>query len=197
MSYLESAKKQFLYYKSLGDRTFQQVPDASLLWQYNQESNSISTIVKHLWGNMLSRWTEFLTTDGEKPTRDREGEFENDIATREEMMAKWNAGWDCLFIALNELTDDDLVKTIYIRNQGHSVQDAINRQLAHYSYHIGQIVFIGKLVSDKRWLSLSIPKGESKIFNKDKFSQPKRIEHFTDTLNLKTADTPKKRRNKN
>jgi len=143
-SYLDSARKQFQYYKMLGDKTFAQVSDQDLFWQYNDDSNSIATIVKHLWGNMLSRWTDFLTSDGEKPWRERDAEFENDWTTREQVIDRWNEGWNCLFQALNTLTPDDLQKEIFIRNQGHTVMEAINRQLAHYPYHVGQIVFIGK-----------------------------------------------------
>jgi len=181
-SYLDSVKKQFEYYKMLGERTFEQVPDEKLFWQLNEESNSISTIVKHLHGNMLSRWTDFLTSDGEKEWRKRDEEFDNDITTKKELIAKWNEGWECLFNAINPLTDDDLEKEIYIRNMGHSISEAINRQLAHYPYHIGQIVFIGKIIQNESWNSLSIPKGESKVYNKEKFSKPKRKEHFTDDL---------------
>ena len=112
--YLQSTIKQFEYYKMLGEKTFAQVSDEALFWQYNEESNSIATIVKHLWGNMLSRWTDFLTSDGEKEWRKREEEFENDITTRKEMMDKWNEGWECLFNTLNSLTDNDLDKIIYI-----------------------------------------------------------------------------------
>lgn len=179
-NYLESAIKQFEYYKMLGEKTFEQLTDEQLFWQYNQESNSIATIVKHLWGNMLSRWTDFLTTDGEKEWRKRDAEFDNDIADKAELLSKWNEGWDCLFNALNPLTEDDLSKEIFIRNQGHSVIEAINRQLAHYPYHIGQIVFIGKMVCNDNWASLSIPKGNSKEYNADKFSKPKHKQHFTD-----------------
>lgn len=160
--FLESSKKQFEYYKSLGEKTIAQVGNEKLFWQYNEESNSIATIVKHLWGNMLSRWTDFLTTDGEKEWRQRDAEFENDICDREELLAKWKAGWKCLFDALNSLNEKDLEKEIFIRNQSHSVVEAINRQLAHYSYHVGQIVFIGKMVCDKSWTSLSITKGNQK-----------------------------------
>lgn len=169
--YLNSAKKQFEYYKLLGEKTFAQIDDEKLFWQYNEESNSIATIVKHLWGNMLSRWTDFLTADGEKEWRDRDAEFENDITTREELLNKWNEGWQCLFNALDPLTDDDLQKEIFIRNQGHSVMEAINRQLAHYPYHIGQIVFLGKMIRGNNWTSLSIPKNSSKQFNAAKFAQ--------------------------
>lgn len=177
--YITGAIKQFEYYKMLGEKTFGQLPDEKLFWQPNEESNSIATIVKHLWGNMMSRWTDFLTTDGEKEWRDREGEFDNDIRSREEMMDKWTAGWNVFLATLNSLTEDDLMQVIYIRNQGHTVMEAINRQLAHYPYHIGQIVYIGKM-SVENWASLSIPRGKSGDFNADKFSQPKHRQHFTD-----------------
>lgn len=185
--YLDSAKKQFEYYKMLGEKTFAQVSDEALFWQYNAESNSIATIVKHLWGNMMSRWTDFLTTDGEKDWRDREAEFVNDVTDREALLAKWNEGWQCFFSALDSLTDQDLDKVIYIRNMGHTVLEAINRQLAHYPYHIGQIVFIGKMVQDEAWVSLSIPKGNSVAYNAEKFSKPKRQEHFTSEFLNPTA----------
>lgn len=177
--YLESVKKQFEYYKLLGEKTFAQLSDEQLFWQYNAESNSIGTIVKHLHGNMFSRWTDFLTTDGEKETRAREAEFENDINTRTDLLNIWNAGWKCLFDTLNSLTESDLSKTIYIRNQGHTVSEAINRQLAHYPYHVGQIVFIGKMVMDNNWNSLSIPRGKSSSYNVEKFANSKHKEHFT------------------
>ena len=173
LQYLESAKKEFGYYKLLGEKTFSQLTDEQLFIEANSESNSIATIVKHLRGNILSRWTDFLTTDGEKEWRKRDEEFENDISTREELLQKWQEGWSCLFKALDSISDDDLSRVIYIRNQGHTILEAINRQLSHYPYHIGQIVFIGKMLSDKNWNSLSIPKGGSKEYNRDKFSKPK------------------------
>ena len=181
-SYLESIKKQFEYYKMLGEKTFEQVSDDKLFWQNNEESNSIAMIVKHLHGNMLSRWTDFLTTDGEKEWRKRDEEFENDIKTRATLLEKWGEGWNSLFNAINPLTEGDLEKVIYIRNMGHTVCEAINRQLAHYSYHVGQLVFIGKMIQDEEWKSLSIPKGKSKAYNQEKFSKGKRKEHFTDDL---------------
>jgi Protein of unknown function (DUF1572) len=170
---LTSATTQFQYYKLLGEKTFAQLTDDQLFWQYNEESNSIATIVKHLTGNMLSRWTDFLTTDGEKENRNRESEFENDIKTREELLEIWNKGWQCLFDALASITENDLEREIFIRNQGHKVVEAINRQLAHYSYHVGQIVFIGKMVCYNNWNSLSIPRGDSKKYNEEKFAKPK------------------------
>lgn len=178
--YLNSVKKQFEYYKMLGDKTFAQLSDEQLFWQYNEESNSIATIVKHLWGNMLSRWTDFLTTDGEKDWRNRDAEFENDMVSKQDLLDKWTEGWACLFDALNSLTNNDLDKIIYIRNQGHTVMEAINRQLAHYPYHIGQIVFLGKMMCNDTWTSLSVPKGKSIEFNAEKFSKPKHKAHFTD-----------------
>ena len=172
--------KQFEYYKMLGEKTFSQLTDEQLFEKFNEESNSISIIVKHLWGNMMSRWTDFLTTDGEKEWRQRDAEFENDIATRKELLKKWEEGWSCLLSALNALTEDELDKEIFIRNQGHTVYEAINRQLAHYQYHIGQIVFIGKMYNNSNWQSLSIPKGNSNEYNTNKFSQAKQKIHFTD-----------------
>lgn len=180
INYLESAKKQFEYYKMLGDKTFAQIPNEKMFWKFNDESNNIGIIVKHLSGNMLSRWTNLLNSDGEKEWRQRDAEFENDIKTKEELIQKWNEGWDCLFKALNALEEEDLSKTIYIRNQGHSVTEAINRQLAHYPYHVGQIVFIGKMICNEKWTSLSIPKDNSTNYNAEKFSKPKHNEHFTE-----------------
>lgn len=178
-NYLESVIKQFEYYKLLGDKTFTQIPNEKLFWQYNGDSNSIATIVKHLCGNMLSRWTDFLTTDGEKEWRNRDAEFDNDITTKQEMIEKWNEGWNVFLNTLKSLNEEDLEKIIYIRNQGHTVLEAINRQLAHYPYHIGQIVFIGKMC-DEKWISLSIPKGNSSQYNAHKFSKLKERGHFTD-----------------
>lgn len=182
-NYLTGAKKQFEYYKMLGEKTFEQLPDEALFVQYNNESNSIAVIVKHLTGNMLSRWTDIFNSDGEKSWRNRDAEFESDTKTRAELMELWDKGWKCFMDTINSLSDADLDKIIYIRNQGHTVLDAINRQLAHYPYHIGQIVFIGKMFS-KKWQSLSIPKGKSNEFNAEKFKKPRHNEHFTDeTLN--------------
>jgi len=170
--YLKSAITQFAYYKKLGEKTFAQLNDADLFWQFNAESNSIAIIIKHLSGNMLSRWTNFLITDGEKEWRNRDTEFEETINTREQIMAAWDQGWDCLFNALNSLTAEDWEKTVKIRNEPHHIEDAINRQLAHYPYHIGQIVFIGKMITGSKWQSLSIPKGKSDKYNTDKFANP-------------------------
>lgn len=180
--FLESIYKQFEYYKRLGERTFDQLEDEQLFWQYNEASNSIAIIVKHLHGNMLSRWTDFLTSDGEKEWRNREGEFEDDWKTRAQLVEKWNEGWQCLFTALDTINDDNIDNVIYIRNMGHTVTEAINRQLAHYAYHIGQIVFLGRMMKNEEWQSLSIPKGASKAYNEEKFSKPTHREHYTDSL---------------
>ncbi|WP_018616377.1 DUF1572 domain-containing protein [Segetibacter koreensis] len=172
-NYLDSVKKQFSYYKMLGEKAIDQLPDDKLFWQCNEESNSVASIVKHLSGNMLSRWTDFLTTDGEKDWRNRDEEFENDMQTRDAVLDKWNSGWNCLFNALNSLTQDDLKKEIFIRNEPHTVIEAINRQLSHYPYHVGQIVFIGKMICGSNWKSLSVPKRKSQEFNAEMFSKRK------------------------
>lgn len=178
--FLDSTKKQFEYYKLLGEKTFEQISDDQINWQYNLESNSIASIVKHLTGNMLSRWTNFLTTDGEKEWRNREREFEGEIESKTQLLEIWNKGWNCLFDTLDSISDEDLGKIIYIRNQGHTVMEAINRQLAHYPYHVGQIVFMGKMLLDENWLTLSIARGKSSTYNAEKFSKEKQKGHFTD-----------------
>lgn len=181
-SYLISVIKQFEYYKSLGDKTISTLSFIDLQKEFVKDSNSISIIVKHIVGNMLSRWTNFLTEDGEKIWRHRDSEFEDTYTTKEELIGHWNKGWQCLFRALKLLNEEDLESIIYIRNQGHTVTEAINRQLAHYSYHIGQIVLLGKLIKGENWQSLSIPKGSSNKYNDEKFSKEKTRRHFTDDL---------------
>ncbi len=133
-------------------------------------------------GNMLSRWTNFLTEDGEKEWRQRDQEFEGTYKNKEALITAWETGWQCLFDALLPLTENDLERIIYIRNQGHTVTEAINRQLSHYAYHIGQIVFIGKMIKNENWKSLSVPKGQSSTYNKEKFNKDKERKHFTDDL---------------
>jgi hypothetical protein len=164
-NYIESTKKQFTQYKTLGEKAMAQVPDDRLYWQYNPETNSIAIVVKHIAGNMLSRFTDFFTSDGEKSWRDRDGEFENEILTRDELMVLWNDGWDCLFRVLNVLHEGDLSRTVMIRNEKHTVIDALNRQLTHYAYHIGQIIFIGKMITDSNWKTLTIPRKGSREVN--------------------------------
>ncbi len=180
--YFESVKKQFLYYKTLGEKAIEQLEPQQLYIKTNEETNSIATIIKHLSGNMLSRWTDFLTTDGEKEWRNRDAEFENDPETesKEAILETWNKGWNCLFEALNNLEPQQLSSIIYIRNEGHSVIEAINRQLAHYPYHVGQIIFYAKQLKNNDWHSLSIPKNKSKSYNASKFTQEKSIKNFTD-----------------
>ena len=180
MTYLDSIRKQFAYYRQLGERTLAQLDDEQLYWSPGPESNSIAVIIKHLHGNMLSRWTDFLTTDGEKDFRDREKEFEDPPRERVALRSLWRAGWTALETALAPLTDNDLQRTVYIRQQGHTVQEAINRQLAHYPYHIGQIVYLGRMQRGEQWQSLSIPRGESAAFNARSAAAGQRREHYTD-----------------
>lgn len=180
ISYLESAKRQFLFYKTLSEKAMAQLTDEQIFWHANDDSNSIAMIIKHMWGNMLSRWTDFLTTDGEKPTRQRDTEFIDDWQDRALVMQKWEEGWQCMFVTLDSLTDDDLERIVYIRNEGHTVLEAINRQIAHYSYHAGQIVYIAKMLTSDAWQSLSIPRNKSAEYNSEKFSHDKQRKHFTD-----------------
>ncbi len=158
----------------------EQLEPEQLFVSVNDDTNSIAVIVKHLSGNMISRWTDFFTSDGEKEWRNRDDEFEENVNTKAELMAIWNKGWDCFFDTLNSLTPDQLETIIYIRNEGHTVIEAINRQLAHYPYHIGQIVFYAKMLKQTEWDSLSIPKKKSDSYNADKFSKEKSIKNFTD-----------------
>ncbi|MGB3607400.1 MAG: DUF1572 family protein [Psychroserpens sp.] len=181
-SYISSSIKQFEYYKSLGDKTIDQVTFKDTKTEFADDSNSIAIIVKHMVGNMLSRWTNFLTEDGEKSWRHRDQEFVENFNTKVELIDYWNKGWDCLFKAITPLKKQDLETIIYIRNEGHTVTEAINRQLAHYSYHVGQMVFIGKLIKGKNWMSLSIPKNKSESYNANKFSKDKGRRHFTDDV---------------
>lgn len=169
--YLESALKRLSYYKSLGDKTLAQLQPAQLHWQPAGEPNSIYLIIKHISGNMRSRWTDFLTADGEKPWRNRDSEFTTEYATPEQVHALWEAGWKCMLDAISALQPEDLGKTVLIRNEPHIVIDAINRQLSHIPYHVGQIVYLGKMLMGNEWQSLSIPKGQSEDFNNKMFGQ--------------------------
>ncbi len=157
--------KRFEYYKSLGDKTFGQLSEEQIFWQPNAESNSIAVIVKHIAGNMLSRWTNFLTEDGEKPWRNRDDEFVNTFETGQEVLEYWEKGWQCLFKAMDQINDDNLYSEIYIRGEAHSVLDAVIRQLAHYPYHIGQIIYIAKIAKNEDWKTLSIARNRSGEFN--------------------------------
>jgi hypothetical protein len=165
-SYAEDARAIFRYYKKLADGALAQVSDSDLARTLDPEMNSIAIVMKHMAGNMLSRWTDFLTTDGEKPNRNRDTEFQDPPATRTELLALWERGWVCLFHALDPLTDTDLTRTITIRGEAHSVMQAINRQVAHLSYHCGQIVVLAKHFRSSNWKTLTVPRNQSEAFNK-------------------------------
>lgn len=182
MNYVDNAKTLFNMYKQLGEKSMAQLNDEQLNWQANDNTNSIATIVKHLWGNMLSRWTNFKTTDGEKPWRQRDVEFDTVMLSREQILKMWEEGWGCLFQALDTVTDEELGQIIYIRNDGLSILEAINRQIAHYSYHVGQIVYVSKMHSSNNWVSLSIPRNKSEEYNSGKFANEKAIRNFTDDI---------------
>lgn len=179
MSRLSSLHKLFTYYRSLGEKAIAQVMDEDLHRVFGDDTNSIAVIIQHIAGNARSRFTDFLTSDGEKPWRDREGEFTERPATRDELMGDWASGWACLFTALDALTDADLERIIHIRNEGHTVQEALHRQLAHYAYHVGQIVVLARAFVGSAWVSLSIPRGKSQAFNAEKFAEEKGRRHFT------------------
>ncbi|MGF6924955.1 hypothetical protein QFZ48_000455 [Chitinophaga sp. W2I13] len=166
--YLQSVLKRLEIHRELGLKTMLRLNKAQLNWQPEGEPNSIAMIIKHLHGNMLSRWTDFLTTDGEKPGRNRDGEFEESDLSPEQILQLWDEGWNCMLLAIRSLQETDLDRTVFIRNEPHIVIDAINRQLAHVPYHVGQIVYIGKMILKSNWESLSIPKGGSAAFNKEK-----------------------------
>jgi hypothetical protein len=182
-NYLNSVKRQFRYYKDLADKSIDQISDEDFFNEVADESNSVAIIAKHLAGNMLSRWTDFWTSDGEKEWRNRDTEFElGDLNTRDAILEYWERGWSVLFDAINSIDEDNFGNMVYIRNMGHTIPDAVNRQLCHYSYHIGQMVYVAKLLKGSSWNSLSIPKGKSAEYNAGKFAKPKRKEHFTDDL---------------
>ncbi|WP_371068975.1 DUF1572 family protein [Sediminibacillus sp. JSM 1682029] len=172
--YLNIVIQRFKSVKSLGEKTIKQLSERDIYWVYNAESNSAAIIVKHLSGNMVSRWTDFMNSDGEKLDRNRDGEFEDTISSKAELLEVWEHGWQKLFAALNDLTESDLLKTVYIRGEGHLVIDAIERQLVHYASHVGQLVYIGKQVKDSEWETLSIPKGKSQEFLEQMLDQQKK-----------------------
>ena len=165
--FLDSVIRRFKEYKTLGDKTFEQLSGEEMLFRPNEASNSIAVIVQHLHGNMLSRWTNFLTEDGEKEWRKRDEEFEEQAFSKQQLLDKWNEGWKVFLNTLESLKEEDLLRTITIRSQPLVVLDAINRQMAHYSSHVGQIVYLGKWIRSGEWKSLSIPKGGSQEFNKE------------------------------
>ena len=166
-SYVKDSVELFHYYKKLAERAMLQCPDEGLFSSLDSESNCVAIVVKHVAGNMRSRWSDFLTTDGEKPDRNRDTEFEEPPNTRAELMALWERGWKYLFDALEPLTDADITRTVTIRTEPHSVLQAINRQLAHYSYHTGQIVYLAKhfATASGKWTALTIPRQRSAEFN--------------------------------
>lgn len=165
-SYIEDSIALFRFYKKTAERAMEQVTDEELFATLDEEMNSIAIVVKHMTGNMRSRWTDFLTSDGEKPDRNRDTEFVEPPATREELLKRWNEGWDGVFHALDPLTDSDLERKVTIRGEPHSVMQAINRQIAHYAYHCGQIVFLAKHFKASEWKSLSVPRNKSAEFNR-------------------------------
>lgn len=169
---LDDARDELQKVKKLGDKTLAQLTDAELHVKIDPESNSIAIIVHHMAGNMRSRWTNFLTSDGEKPDRFRDREFEDPSMTREQLLAEWEAGWATLFAALDPLTDADLQRTVLIRSEPHTVFKAISRQVAHYAGHVYQMVFLGKHLRGGQWTTLSVPRGQSEAFNR------KMIERF-------------------
>lgn len=165
--YLLESLKSFKGLKSNAEKAFSQISDKDFHYSTSLESNSVAIIIKHLAGNMISRFTDFLTTDGEKPGRNRDGEFSDAFQSKEEIIAYWEKGWQCLFNAINALKEDDLSKTVYIRNEPHTVLRAIHRQLTHYAYHCGQIVFLCKQIKAEQFKSLSIPRGESNKYQNE------------------------------
>lgn len=165
-SYLEDSIALFRYYKALAEGAIAQVTDDQLQAVLDSEMNSVAVIVKHMAGNMRSRWTNFLTSDGEKADRNRDTEFEEPPPTRETLLAVWEEGWQRLFSALEPISEQDLLRTVMIRGEPHSVMQAINRQIAHYSYHCGQIVLLCKHFKSDSWKSLSVPRRQSAEFNR-------------------------------
>jgi hypothetical protein len=162
-SYVEDSLQMFRQYKLLAERAMAQVSDEQLFALLDAEANSIALIVKHMSGNMRSRWTDFLTTDGEKPDRNRDGEFEEPPATRDDLMTVWENGWKCVFAAVEPLSDADLGRTVAIRGEPHSVMQAINRQIAHYAQHVGQIILLAKHYAGEEWKTVSMPKRKPSV----------------------------------
>jgi hypothetical protein len=167
-NFLEDSIKMLRQYKKLAEKAIAQLPDPDrdLFFAPDNESNSIAVMMKHMAGNMRSRWRDFLTSDGEKPDRNRDNEFEiASTESRESIMRIWEEGWACVFDALEPLKPEDLARTVMIRHEPHTVLQAINRQLAHYPYHVGQIVYLARHIAEKNWTSLSVPRGQSDAFN--------------------------------
>ncbi|HQW12261.1 MAG TPA: DUF1572 family protein [Saprospiraceae bacterium] len=182
-NFLSTALTLFKYYKSLADKAISQLSDEALHWRRNEDSNNIAIIVRHMAGNMLSRWTDFLNSDGEKSWRDRDSEFEDAMTSRAEMMNFWEKGWAQLFETLDSLDESQLNEIIYIRNEGQSVMEAIMRQLAHYSNHTGQIILLAKMLASD-WKTLSIAKNKSGEYNEHLFTSEKALKDFTQTAHF-------------
>ncbi|OSY89502.1 hypothetical protein WH52_02385 [Tenacibaculum holothuriorum] len=172
--YLHNIVKQFKSYKEVADKTITQLEEQDLHWKYNEESNSIASIMIHVSENMLSRWTDFFISDGEKEWRNRDQEFEPQKLNKQELIDKWENGWNCLFNALNSLNESNFDQPIYIRNKQHKLIESITRQIAHYPYHIGQIAYIGKMILNNKWQTASIAKGKSKEFIQAQFELNKK-----------------------
>jgi hypothetical protein len=164
-SYIEDSLHLLRYYKKLAEGALAQATEPQLYQLLDEDANSIAIVMQHMAGNMKSHWTNFLLEDGEKPWRNRDSEFEQPPATRQALLQLWEEGWDCVFRTLETLTDSDLSRTVPIRGEAHSVMQAINRQIAHYAYHCGQIVLLAKHFQQAQWKSLTVPKGESAEFN--------------------------------
>ena len=169
--YLENCIAQFKSYKEVADKTLNQLQEKDIHWKYNEESNSIASVIIHMSENMLSRWTDFFTSDGEKDWRNRDYEFEEHLISKEELINRWEKGWNCLFDALHSLNSENFNTPIVIRNKKVKLIESITRQIAHYPYHIGQIAYIGKMILNTQWQSASIPKGKSKEFIQAQFEE--------------------------
>lgn len=177
---VQGIQKQFEYYRTLADKTILILSEEELNWKASEESNSVAMLMRHITGNLLSRFTNFFAEDGEKSWRNRDSEFADGFYNRHELIANWDKAWNVLLDTLASINAENITGKIKIRNQEHSVVEALHRQLSHYPYHIGQIVFIGKMIKDKDWESLSIPKNQSNDYNKEKFAKPNSEQHFTD-----------------
>ncbi|MDR2221219.1 MAG: DUF1572 domain-containing protein [Flavobacteriaceae bacterium] len=182
---LKGIRKQFEYYRQMVDKTVLILSQDELNLKINEEGNSIAMIMRHITGNLLSRFTNFFTEDGEKPWRNRDDEFADGLYDRHVLISNWDKAWNVLFSTIDNITEENINENIKIRNQDHTVAEAIYRQLAHYPYHIGQIVFIGKVIRDKEWQSLSIPKNKSNEYNQTKFENPNSDTHFADDYLIK------------
>lgn len=170
-SYLKSIRFEYMRYKTMAERAVAQLEDGELHWKASENANSVAVLMQHIAGNTLSRFTDFLTSDGEKNWRDRDSEFEEQFTDRGELMAYWERGWQCLFDALNALAEADLERTVYVRAEGHTVAEALNRSMGHHAYHVGQIVHIGIQLKGDAWQTLSIPRGQSQAFNEQMFAK--------------------------